>query len=92
MKSARGLEILTPADGIAALLNEPLEKIEAMIAVGNCPTPVFREGMSQPRWRDADIQLGYVYSAGTGCHTTATLSPSGRFSPGHGCAERNAET
>lgn len=55
MKSSRGLEILTPADGIARLLNEPLEKIERMIAAGTCPTPFWREGMSQPRWRDSDI-------------------------------------
>ncbi len=55
MKSARGIEILNPVDGIAALLNQPLEKIEGMIAAGSCPEPVFRDGMSQPRWRDSDI-------------------------------------
>jgi hypothetical protein len=77
MKRSRALEILTPADGIAAILNEPLEKIEAMIAAGNCPKPIFREGMSQPRWRDSDIPAWIRLLRGDRLSRNSDLEPIG---------------
>lgn len=54
MKRTRRLVPLTPADGIAALPNEPLEKIEAMIAAGKCPKPVFIGALSEMPRHDAE--------------------------------------
>jgi hypothetical protein len=77
MKRSRALEILTPADGIARLLDESLEKIEAMIAAGNCPAPIFSETMSQPRWRDSDIPAWIRLLRGDRLSRNSDLEPIG---------------